>query len=1344
MRTSSGCSRGLGDIFSVKGLLAGALLLSGMALASCGPVDEDTDPCEAKTCDFGTCDSSTGACTNEESCEVSSDCIPGFECSDEGTCEARTECEADSDCDTGVCRDGGCTNPDTCTENSDCLARTHCEKEPDAEEGTCKPDPCNDKTCLRGVCKRGTDKCVSKESCTEETDLLDCVSGEKCADGTCADEESYCDEITCERGVCSFEEAGCVDASECSSAEDCLEGKFCDDMNTCQIDLCEANDVDCGAQGTCQPNSGQCENASSCKSTEDCVDGHLCVDGTCRLATNACGDASGDGGCPGNQTCEYDPDNLEASCAEPETCETSVDCTDDRRCGGETCLDPEMCRDDELESNDSASEATAFADVPQQGTVSAAICSGNSDFYEIDTRNYFEVARGGTLVVDLDIPKRDRGLGKVEMEIVDSDGNSHGTVDTGSMGRKARARFTKDLMATDHGVYTVEVRSTNSVKQTGVNYDLSVDVTNQETIDACKSENVDTITPNQRVEGSTETTASSDYGSSCTAPRNPSNEKIYRLSLDRPQELTFSLDPKLSDSDLTMSLRERCSQAGTELACANGAGKGEGEKFEELLGPGTYYLVIQSSDGAAGGPFQLNISNVFTVCADSQNYCDMNDNAFDCSQTGGQFRKLECNNGCNPTSGVCNPPAGNRCGTAETIDPSNAQTRTLVLNQSTNEYEVPGQSCLDSGNTKTGGPDQTFEVSVPARKYVKLETTFANEVDGSMYLVRDCADLEGTCADGVKASTEDADREVLEYANGSMNNDETFFLVVDTDDGQEITTADLEITYKDLACTPKQFQCTGGNSIAVCSEYGLQAKAVGQCSAGCSNGSCSSVSLNGSNSDTCAGARNITELVRQSSDGVTFTGAWDDFNDDYNRDGPCGDRYRIQDFWTDGGDMVYRLDLKAGEAVQGRLSGDGDFSMYMKPERECGTNSDACLSGEDTPDGLDGIVQYSADSDETVYVIADRDETSGGNFSMEFEITQSCSPVGKATGCASSGSDLNYCTDAGWATSYTCGRSCSNSACDGDTCSTAVNLTSDARQSGGTTVSGVWDGYTSDYSGDTTCSTNSAGIDSFDTAGRDQFYEFDMNADEVLSAEISRTGDYSIYAKEPSDCGQSGTACFAAAEQEGDPASINYYSNTAKKVVLGVDREREARGKFELDAALRTSKCDPSSYTKTCGGSGDRTYCTDARQIETRSCPAGCTTDNCDGETCSDAVDVDESNMPVTYKFDPRVVEDDLDVDNISSCGGGDSSAGRDGVFEVTVQSNETLDVTWKHDDPVLYAVTDCSNVSKTCVNYNDDNYSPTSLSLSPSTKKTYKIVADVDVDQYTTRSVGTLEFDIK
>ncbi|MFB6350363.1 MAG: hypothetical protein ABEK29_01030 [Bradymonadaceae bacterium] len=298
-------------------LLVGGLLLGVAAPAGCG--GEAPPPCRDKSCQFGTCSNDAGGtCVNKNTCAVHGDCIPGYVCGADNTCRAQISCEKDGDCEQGICGDDGvCVNPDSCEQNSDCVDRTYC-----ADDESCQPDPCNGVTCDRGVCQRGTGECVSAESCTVETQALDCVAGQKCLDGTCRSEEAYCEKMTCQRGVCSFEQETCVNASECSEKGDCLDGYFCSsESNQCQRDLCQYNNVQCPEGAECNPSSGECEWSESFQNDPN----HLCLEGSCRLESAACGDAGGDGGCPGNRKCEYDADAQTASCREPETCQTSID-----------------------------------------------------------------------------------------------------------------------------------------------------------------------------------------------------------------------------------------------------------------------------------------------------------------------------------------------------------------------------------------------------------------------------------------------------------------------------------------------------------------------------------------------------------------------------------------------------------------------------------------------------------------------------------------------------------------------------------------------------------------------------------------------------------------------------------------------------------------------------------------------------------------------------------------------------------------------------------------------------------------------------------------------------------
>lgn len=965
-------SIGLETAFAGIGLL-GLLLLSG-----CGPSDEDA--CADKTCELGTCDPGSGSCVNTESCNVSSDCIAGYQCSGAGACLPVTNCEGDGDCETGVCDGNACVNPDSCTENGDCLPKTYCDTSSSESGGTCEADPCNDVRCPRGVCERGVGECVSKESCSKETETFDCVSGEKCADGTCVSNENFCDELTCDRGTCSLEEGGCVNPDECEADEECLAEYFCNDMNQCQPNRCERQNIDCGEEGECQPKSGQCENPKDCNSNSQCLSNHICIDGTCRLTSSACGDASGDGGCPGNQKCDYDPEKRKAECLEPDRCETSLDCKKNRRCSGQTCLKPESCDEDRFEDNDAADSATTFGDAASAGTLRASVCSGDSDFYEVDTTEIAGGSMEGTLVVALDVPLRDRGLGKATVELVDSDDTSHGTDSTGAMGADGAARVTKQMMSSDHGTYTIEVSPGDDINKAGVDYDLSVHFVPSETINAC--ENASEITVNQRTSGTTESANSSALGSSCTSTDNSAAENIYEIQVDRPQELQFELSPSSDDANLTMSLRRRCLQQGSELACATGSGPGGDVSMKRIVGPGTYYLVVQSTDGGTGGEYGLMVRRVFTTCSADGNYCDAEGNAHSCTSDGGRFRTLECDDGCDRARGRC------ICDTKDTIDPANAQQRMIDLGQATADYEVSEGQCLGSGDTQSSGSDVIYEVVVPRRNYVRFEAIYADDGEGSMYLIGDCSDVDRTCKKGVKNSTSDADREVLEYTNISTGASERLYLVVDSDSNNQPSSAELQIDYKQVQCPPGGVFCDGSSGIAVCSDDGVDSTAIGQCASSCSGGTCQDkVTLSGSILDDCSNTVNVAPAARQSG-GITFSGKWGDFSNKIEASvcsfsGPGGG---IGSFDTGDNESVYQLDLRANETVDASVDGgNGDVSIWLKGAGDCGTSDVTCLAGEEK-ESPTASLNYQASSAETTYLLIDR-EGSSGSDTFELDIT---------------------------------------------------------------------------------------------------------------------------------------------------------------------------------------------------------------------------------------------------------------------------------------------------------------------------------------------------------------------
>jgi hypothetical protein len=1220
---------------------------------------------------------------------------------------AQNECSSSEDCEAGVCEDGACVNPDTCTENSDCVQRTFC-----AENGTCEPDPCVNTVCERGVCQRGTDNCVSASSCTQETEEEDCVAGEKCADGTCQPEESFCENVSCDRGVCRFSEGGCANAMDCAGDDaNCVEGFFCSDtMNRCRANLCVQNDITC-PNGVCDPATGRCENATTCTSNEDCLEDHLCVqasgeeDGTCRLEATACGDASGDGGCPGNQTCEYDAEDLSATCQEPEDCTTSLDCKDARQCAGRSCMEPVSCSADIWESNDSASEATVLTDGNPTARVEASLCQGDTDYYTFDSRDLGDVTTSATLIIQLDVADRDVGLGRVDLELT-KDGSVVAEGTTGARGTESSIRIQEQIGATDQGDFNLAVTTNDQIKQPGVSYDLAVSMVPGDTVSACE-----TATPlraNQRVSGNTTNSSSSALTGSCITDGAQRNEDVYMLEIDDPQEIQFELTPQISSANLGISIREQCTQAGTERACQVVPEAGEPTTQSALLGPGTYFVTVHTAAEGAGGPYTLNVSTTFTACAEDTAFCSGSDTAQLCSQEGGRFRSISCDAGCDPTTGRCVPPAGQRCGDAPQItrpsdNPGESVNRELNLAQYTNAYEVPSDSCLSDTEQSTG-PEKAYQVVLPAKTSIEATASFQNEVDGSLYLVNDCSSLGDTCLAGASGSTDDESEETLNYSN-TTENEQTAYLVVDSRTEQSFSTVQLSVTYTDVICTPDARRCSSAGNVEQCNDLGTAFNQIDNCRDwGCSGGTCQ-------RPNNCSSVRNLTSQASQDG-GVTFTGEHTKFTNDFSvSENTCGELGGID---TEGPDAVFSVDLADGEGLRVSSSSTED-DMNIAVESSCGAYTTQCLAwAEGFGDGP--TVEYASDSNQTVYVLLDLSESSpdqGETFSFTAEIVgETCTP--ESVTC--DGATVEYCPSSGLPDTYTCASGCTNGTCDttnSEFCYDAEDITSQANGSGGLTRTIDWTNFSDDYDWEPFCDSGS--VDQDEIAGQDATYKLDLAADEYLTANLDTTGssdDASLMVLNGCTGIHDQTACNAGSHGSSQ-TSVTYSPDQAETVYLVAanDNGSGSNDSFELDAEIKPKACTPE--TRSCSG-GSVNYCgTQGISEFTYSCPPNNNGDDCSNGMCgirNNEFCYTAENITTQAKSSGGFsrtgswgnFSNDIDDDGAWECLfliSGDSS-GEDVVYRVDLQAGETLDASMSSSGTKGYlsAVTLCNDYANSCV----------------------------------------------
>jgi hypothetical protein len=916
-------------------------------------------------------------------------------------------------------------------------------------------------------------------------------------------------------------------------------------MDRCETDLCVENNVDCGDDGVCVPSTGQCANAENCEDPGQCTDGFLCVEGVCRPENVPCGNAGGDGGCPGNQLCEYNPGSLTAECKEPEVCETSIDCLDDRACGGKSCVSPVACRPDLQEPNDSSQEASDLFGQAFNGFVQGSLCRQDTDVFNVTTTDAVSSDFSGQLVATVTVAQRDIGLGEATLTMTGPDGNRIGSTDLGAMGQDGSMSITAGLSASDHGTYSLEVSPGDNMTQSGIEYSLSVRVEKPGATAAC--DNTRSISSGQRVSGDTDSASASGLGSTCTSADNPSADEVYALEINQPQEVTIEATPTQSDGDVTLALRDRCREIVTERRCTDEQGAGSSESMTTLLSKGTYYILVQAPAGSSLGGYDLTVNRLdATTCGPGSDYCVDGTKAALCSWDGEQFSEVNCDDGCNPTSGGCFPPDGDICQTAVPISmgQGDSVSRSIDLRQFDDDYSVSAGTCLGD-QPRTSGPDAAYDVTISGQTTFTAIATFTNGVKGSVYFADDCTDIDGTCVKGAQGTGSVPTQEEIFYANTSEN-PVTKTLIVDTDADQPHRSVLLTLEGEELVCPPGGSTCTmTGDGEKICNEDGTAFTGTEDCLSGsCKNGSCPAVP-----SDTCTSPLNITNSARNNPNGVSYGPfAWNDFTN-YSDGNAC-----TINITSGGYDAVMRADLKAGETLTGTVMTNQDEGTSVYIQDTCTPlSTSTCLIGHSDYEQTTGTYYY-AESARTVFMFVDSNiSLENETFSVEANIsTATCIPgessctSGDVQACAGDGLSQNI---------YSCSSGCSSGFCndrDSDSCWDAENITSQLNAPGGFSRMIDFNNFTNQIETGL-CTYPDANF----SGGEDAVFAVDLQPNEKLSASLDRLdGDVQPTAYIIGHCANAKGTCKDGDDPYGvtRSSSVEYTAgNTAERVYLVAD-----------------------------------------------------------------------------------------------------------------------------------------------------------------------------------------------
>ena len=315
----------------------------------------------------GTCNPATGLCSNPAATNGTS-CNDGDKCKTSETCQSGVcsggistacqpldQCHVAGTCDstTGACSNPAATNGTSCNDGNKCTNGETCSS------GTCgggTPKVCgaSDQCHVAGACDPGTGLC-SNPAATNGTDCDDnnaCTNGESCQSGACTGGTTkVCTALdqchvagTCDPGSgnCSNPAAsngtGCNDGNACTNGESCQSGAC--SGGTAKV--CSASDQ-CHVAGTCDPGTGACSNPTAsngtiCNDGNGCTSGETCTGGTCGGGTQTTCQASDQ--CHVAGTCN--PSN--GACSNPNA-------PDDTPCESHQCTLLDTCQSGSCQSS---------------------------------------------------------------------------------------------------------------------------------------------------------------------------------------------------------------------------------------------------------------------------------------------------------------------------------------------------------------------------------------------------------------------------------------------------------------------------------------------------------------------------------------------------------------------------------------------------------------------------------------------------------------------------------------------------------------------------------------------------------------------------------------------------------------------------------------------------------------------------------------------------------------------------------------------------------------------------------------------------------------------------------
>jgi hypothetical protein len=459
------------------------------------------------------------------------------------------------------------------------------------------------------------------------------------------------------------------------------------------------------------------------------------------------------------------------------------------------------------------------------------------------------------------------------------------------------------------------------------------------------------------------------------------------------------------------------------------------------------------------------------------------------------------------------------------------------------------------------------------------------------------------------------------------------------------------------------------------------------------------------------------------------------------------DRYGIEpggclgdDPRTGGPDKVYRVVVPPGFAVTATAFFPEGVRGSLYVVDDCGSTTDSCLAGAQgsrmAPN--EEVVSYanSTSTPTSYFVIVDTAANQPvSTVDIAFEIGGATCEPGEER-CKKSSNTVEQCVSSG--TDYSDVRSCGDRACRmascvaPNTCATALDATTSAKNTGGATYDRNVSGLTNDYSFSVQCGGSGfLGIQN----DPDAVYKVSLDAGEFVEATLDSSNPRMVLTEGASCPFQS--RCLAS-NQEGfsRTRTLTYYAAEEKELYLLVDGT--TTGSSPIDIEIRQSQCVLGNSN--CVG-GDVEYCNRTGSgFDTFSCPSGgCSNGLCNtkgSDFCYDAEDLtaDASTTGgASRTINLSNLNNDFEADYGSPCSSVDTfdTDGSDAVYRLDVQSGESVTASLSSggssSDPTLTLVRDCLRPEISCVDSDASFSSPAQFTYVATQSETLYLIADHD-----------------